>query len=52
VRLVSLVAAVVGQAAQVAGAVAAALGVFCWLEVMDLDLFFGFLFLCLVLHVV
>ena len=31
---------------------ASAFGVFCWLEVMDLDLFFGFLlFLCFVLHI-
>ena len=32
--------------------VAAAFGVFCWLEVMNFDLFFGFLlFLCFVLHI-
>jgi hypothetical protein len=31
---------------------AAAFGVFCWLEVMDLDRFFVFLlFLCFVLHI-
>jgi hypothetical protein len=30
----------------------ATFGVFCRLEVLDFDLFFGFLFLCLVLHVV
>ena len=32
--------------------VAASFGVFCWLEVMNFDLFFGFLlFLCFVLHI-
>ena len=45
--------AVVAQTAMGTGtAGAAAFGVFCWLEVMDFDLFFGFLlFFCLVLHV-
>ena len=34
------------------GIVASALGVFGWLEVMNFDLFFGFLlFLCFVLHI-
>ena len=36
----------------VAGVAAATFGVFCWLEVMDLDRFFVFLlFLCFVLHI-
>jgi hypothetical protein len=39
-------------AAVIAGAAAAAFGVFHRLEVMDLDLLSLFLFLCLVLHVI
>jgi hypothetical protein len=35
----------------VAAATATTFGVFHWLEVMDLDLFFVFPFLCLVLHI-
>ena len=49
-----LVLAVVDQAAvaDVMTRTAAAFGVFCWLEVMDLDLFFGFLlFFGFVLHI-
>ena len=46
--LILLVACVV----YVAGVAAATFGVFCWLEVMDLDRFFVFLlFLCFVLHI-
>ena len=48
---VFLVLAVVGQA-DVMTRIAAAFGVFCWLEVMDFDLFFGFLlFFGFVLHI-
>jgi len=46
------VAYVVDMTDVVARALAAAFGVFGWLEVMDFDLFFGFLlFLCFVLHI-
>ena len=47
-----LVACVVYVTGVEARTVAAAFGVFGWLEVMDFDLFFGFLlFLCFVLHI-
>jgi hypothetical protein len=49
-----LVLAVLGQTGIPAGGVMAlaAFSVFGWLEVMDFDLFFGFLFfLCFVLHI-